>query len=103
MAQLLGTSRFIKTPLIKTRDGKDTYSIIEGFESLKKLSGENFQYYVVENCFVGRVDLIANNFYGDSHLEWVIVLANSPKNPLNWPAAGASIKIPNNTYVRSLF
>lgn len=103
MAQLLGTSRFIKTPLVKTRSGKDTYSIIEGFESLKELSGDNYQVYVVDSSYAARADLIAQNFYGDSHLEWVIVLANRPKNPLNWPAAGESIKVPRNTYVRSLF
>lgn len=103
MAQLLNTSRFIKTPLQKTREGKDTYGIIQGFDSLKNLSGEFYTMFTVDTCFAGRADLIAHNFYGDSHLEWIIVMVNRPKNPLNWPAAGDTIKIPKNTYVRSLF
>jgi len=103
MAQLLNTSRFIKTPLTKTRSGRETYGVVEGFDRLKNIAGDNFQFFTVDSCLSGRPDLIAHQFYGNSHLEWVIVIVNRPKNPLNWPAAGEVIKIPNNTFIRSLF
>lgn len=103
MAVLLNTSRFIKTPLTKTRDGKDTYGIIQGFDSLRDIDGDNIESFLVDSCYSGRPDLIAQLFYGNPHLEWVIVFANRPKNTLNWPKAGSTIKIPRNTFVRSLF
>lgn len=103
MAQLLSTSRFIKTPLIKTRSGKSTYGIIEGFDRLKNIQGNEYQSFTVDNSIAGRPDKIAARFYGDPHLEWIIVLANRPKNPLNWPRAGEVIKVPFNNFVRSLF
>jgi len=103
MPSLLNTSRFIKTPLTKTRDGKDTYGIMQGFDSLKNIDGDNVESFSVDSAYSGRPDLIAQLFYGNSHLEWVIVIANRPKNTLNWPSAGDVIKIPRNTFVRSLF
>jgi len=103
MAQLLNVSRFIKTPLTKTRSGRDTYGVIEGFDRLKNITGDDYDSFTVDSSLSGRVDLIAHQFYGNSHLEWVIVIANRPKNPLNWPATGEVIKVPKNTFVRSLF
>ena len=103
MARLLNTSRFIKTPLTATRDGRSTYGVFEGFEALKNIKGNEYQAFVVDGSFAGRADRIAKEFYGDPHLEWVIVIANRPKNPLNWPKTGDVIKIPNNTFVRGLF
>jgi len=102
MATLLGTSRFIKTPLIQSRSGKITYGLIEGFNKIKFITENNFTYYTVPNGLNGRPDLIARDYYGNSHLEWVIVLANRPKNTLNWPSIGDVIKIPNDSFVRSV-
>ena len=102
MASLLPTSRFKYTSLIKTKDGKDTYSRMEGFDALKNISGENFQFYTVPNTVEGRPDLIASNFYGNQHLEWVLVIANHPTNPLNWPKSGDIIKIPNRSFINGL-
>lgn len=102
MAFITGTSRFRKTPLIKTRDGKDTYGRVVGFDALRNLNIEDFTWYTVQSQFNGRPDLIAANNYGDPQLEWVLVLANKPFNTINWPATGERIKIPRNTFIRGL-
>lgn len=98
---ILSTSRFFKTSLVLTRDGKETYGRMDGFDSIKNINGDNFTFYTVPNELEGRADLIADNFYGDSHLEWVLVIANAAKNPLNWPKSGEVIKVPDEEFVRS--
>lgn len=44
-----------------------------------------------------RLDLLANQFYGDSNLWWVISAANTdlPQNSLNLPE-GTQLRIPSN-------
>lgn len=102
MAYITSISRFKRTSLIKTRTGKDTYGRIEGFDQIKFINERNYSMYIVEAGFDGRPDLIAAEFYGDPQLEWVIVIANRPKNPLNWPEIGESIKIPNSAWLRGI-
>lgn len=103
MATLLNTSRFINSSLIKTRSGRDTFGLVDGFDTLRNITGDNVTFYTADSSDVGRPDKLAAKFYGDPHLEWIIIFANRPKNPLNWPSAGDTIKIPNNSFVRSLF
>lgn len=103
MAVLLNTSRFTKTSLVRTRNNKDTYGVMEGFDKLKSITGENYTFYTVDNSEYGRTDLLASKFYGNPHLEWVLVMANKPKNPMNWPSVGEVIIVPNPNFVRALF
>lgn len=103
MAQYLSTSRFIKTPLIMSRSGKSTYGVVQGFDRLKNIKGNEYNALLVDGTNRGRPDLIALDAYGDSHLGWVIVFANKPKNPLNWPEVGEVIKVPTRSFVRGLY
>lgn len=101
MAFISSSSRFRRTNLLKTRLGKDTYGLINGFDEIKFIKENNYQEYTVPNSEEGRPDLISVRFYGDPQKEWVIVLANHPKNPLNWPKTGDIIKVPYPSFVRS--
>lgn len=99
MANLTGVSRFKRSKLIQTRSGKATYGVID-YKSIKNIDEENYTLFRVETGFEGRSDLIAARQYGDPHLEWVIILANAVKNPLNWPRPGDVIKLPKLSYIR---
>lgn len=82
-----------------TRSGKTTYGRIEGFDNLKNPPASQLMSFTVPNYMEGRPDIISNMFYQTVQLEWVIVLANHPKNPLNWPKTGDTIVIPRKSYV----
>lgn len=100
---VLSFNRFRRSDLIKTRDGAETYGRMEVYgDLLRNISGDDLIEWNVDNQFEGRPDLIANLFYGVSHYEWIIVFANRPKNPLNWPKTGDTIKIPKRDFVRSI-
>ena len=96
-------SRFKYTPFSLTQSGQATYGLLTGLDSLINITGDNLlPPYVVPNGVSGRPDLIAYNFYNNSHYDWIIVLANRPFNLLGWPLTGSMIKIPTPLFVRTL-
>ena len=97
------TSRFRFTPLMRTAAGKDTYGRMVGFEKLRNIPGSSYELYVVPNGLAGRPDLIALEFYGNQHLDWILVMTNRPSQPLHWPSIGETIKIPHRDFVNGLF
>lgn len=98
----LSYSRFRNTPLIKTKNGAETYGLMDGFSSLKNMTGDQYEEWIVTNEYEGRPDLIALKFYSLSFYEFIITMSNRPKNTLNWPKTGDTIKIPNMDFVRKL-
>lgn len=56
----------------------------------------------VDQQHAGRPDKIANEQYGSPFLEWVVVMFNSPLNPIGWPQAGSIIKIPTQQAISRL-
>lgn len=55
--------------------------------------------YVVPKNREGRPDLIANDFYGVSELDWVIIAFNNALDVFNWPTAGQIVIIPQSSRV----
>jgi hypothetical protein len=51
--------------------------------------------------YAGRPDLIANELYGDSSLDWVLIAVNNAADALNWPSAGSTIKVPIRSIITS--
>ena len=99
---VLPTSRFRFTDLL-IHNGKSTYGIISGIDDIKNPPDNEIDMHRVDMEEAGRPDLLAVGFYGTPHLAWVIVMANHPKNPLNWPKTGDVIKIPKKSFVNGLF
>jgi hypothetical protein len=95
-------NRFKYTDLITTRNGNETYGLMSGFNDLKNITDENYIKWTVESDYEGRPDMIANKFYRTPYYEWIVVFANRPKNPLNWPKTGDIIKIPSDQFVKKL-
>jgi hypothetical protein len=54
---------------------------------------------VIDQSNSGRPDTIANQYYGDPRLEWIVVLFNRPLEPIGWPQVGMVIKIPIRTVI----
>jgi hypothetical protein len=98
----LSYSRFRNTKLITTRNGNETYGLMDGFDELKNLNGDQYDEWIVSNEYEGRPDLVSYNFYNVSFYDWIIVMSNRPKNTLNWPKTGESIKIPKLSFIRTL-
>lgn len=56
----------------------------------------------VDSGYVGRLDLIAHDFYQDSNLWWIIALANKIDSVPTGVYLGLRLRIPNKPYVDSL-
>lgn len=54
----------------------------------------NDTYHRVKSNEVGRLDIIANNYYRNSLLWWVLAQANDIYNPIDSMYAGMIIRIP---------
>jgi hypothetical protein len=74
-------------------DVKDKSYFLELPKSLDVPSTFDDSTYRVEHKHVNRLDLMANMFYGDSKLWWVIAEANHLDNPTVIPY-GTTLKIP---------
>lgn len=94
--KLSKSSRFRTTePIIK--DGKETFGRWSRPAFMDaELIGENrtIKFHVTQK-YAGKAWMIANDVYGSPFLEWVVIMFNRPKNPLNWPRAGSVITLPN--------
>lgn len=68
----------------------------------KKLASDpsDFAYYV-ERKYEGRPDLLANAFYGDSQLWWLICQFNAIIDPLTELVEGKLIFLPDATRINS--
>ena len=88
-------SRFIDTDPIKF-NGIETFGKWQAPSFLDRsvLGEDDIIKLQIENRLEGRPDLIALEQYGNSLLEWVVVMFNKPKNPLNWPLTGEIIELP---------
>lgn len=96
-------SRFNETEPI-VRDGVSTFGlwIRPDVINIKDINEQDLVTIKVDQRHAGRPDVIANEQYGTSFLEWVVVMFNRPLNPLGWPQAGTIIKIPNRQVVSRL-
>ena len=55
----------------------------------------NEDYYIIARE-QDRMDLLANDFYGDPNLWWVIAMANDLDRDSVFPPLGFQLRIPNN-------
>lgn len=66
------------------------------------LPQENDRFLDVDDGYVGRLDLVAHDMYGDVNLWWVIALANKIDVIPTGVKFGMRLRIPEKTYVDSL-
>lgn len=91
------TSRFQNTKPILTRDGDPTYGIARKFRFLDadNLNDEDVNTFVVDANTAYRPDRLADLFYNDTELHWILIIFNRVDNPFNWPAVGQVIQYPS--------
>ena len=75
----------------KTLSGKTAY--LPTIYPSVTLSNED--YYIIARE-QDRMDLLANDFYGDPTLWWVIAMANDLDRDSMFPPLGFQLRIPNN-------
>ena len=85
-------SRFTMTEPILF-DGRETYGRWKN--PLTPAIYNNLILIVVNAHYAGRPDLISNELYGDSSLDWVLITVNNVTETLNWPKSGTTISVPS--------
>ena len=85
-------SRFLFTDKIKY-DGKKTFNRWVA-PDVVGLDNTRFSNYVVTAERQGRPDQISEDIYGTHIYWWILVAYNAPRNTLNWPLPGETIKAP---------
>lgn len=93
-------SRFVNTPAVII-DGHEVYGPWHVPDSLLRPSTFSPIRYKVPNSQAGRPDLIANQFYAASQLDWLIIAFNNATQVFNWPKAGEVINVINPSLVSS--
>ncbi len=94
-------SRFATTPTIFV-DGHEVYGAWNRPALLqRKLEENEVIRYSVTKSVEGRPDLISQEIYGTTSLDWVIISYNNARNVLNWPKVGDTLVLPIPTLVSS--
>lgn len=87
--KLRADSRYVITPLLQ--DGDDTFF---GLWVAPEIPFSTFDsFYTVNETDIGRLDSIANRYYGDPELWWVIAHVNNVNDQMAL-AAGTVLRIP---------
>jgi len=87
-------SRFRDTPTI-LQDGEEVWGTWHKQSFLTKQLPQSQQTaYRVGNDKEGRPDLIAQELYGTSKLDWLLIAHNDALDVFNWPRAGTVITAP---------
>jgi hypothetical protein len=84
-------SRYQYSKIIKNNEGKRLYSNTIYPEIEPSIN----DIYVI-TTMSDRLDVLANDFYGDSTLYWVIAMANNLPGDSLVPEPGTQIRIPSN-------
>lgn len=75
---------------------------LEWWERTQLVWNDTDSTYVVEPKSVGRLDLIASAFLGDSHLWWLIAQYNAILDPFNEVTVGRTLRIPSKDHAQSM-
>lgn len=88
----LRTDRYKNCDILVDKDTGDTLLATREIESIPVKPTD--MYHRVASHEIGRLDIIANNYYKNSLLWWVIAEANEIRNPFEDMRIGAIIRIP---------
>jgi hypothetical protein len=88
-------SRYNNTPAT-ILDGKIQYELWQSYGEIRRST--DYRIHVVRDTDVGRLDLIAYEYYGNPGWWWIIADANNVLDIFSL-RVGASLKIPSRTVV----
>ena len=78
--------------VLTLKDDTKLYHATNRYRGIKR--SNNDQWYTVTNQTINRLDLIAQQYYGDSNYWWVIAHANNIFDALNDIYVGKILRIP---------
>lgn len=92
-------SRYAFTPKVTTREKIYVYDI---YQKITIPTSSDDVYHVVTQTQDGRLDILAQMYYNDASLWWMIATANDMVDPFILPA-GVTVRIPSmNSYYMSV-
>jgi len=89
-------SRFVTSDPILTRDGDETFGIAKKFLFMdrKNLEEKDIITHTVTPSQARKLDVLAEDIYGNVDLHWIFPIFNRIENPLAWPLNGQVIEYP---------
>jgi len=75
-------------------NGEQSFGLYEFPERLKNLEPKDLINIKIAASHAGRPDLISEEYYRTPYYSWIIVMHNSPINPIGWPKIGSIVSIP---------
>ena len=94
-------SRYHKTSLLTTTVGTKNVAIWGVWDPIVFEDEDDDRIHMVRAVDLGRLDLLANQFYGNPNLWWVIATKNLIKNQLTDMTVGQRLRIPQRSSVLS--
>jgi hypothetical protein len=94
--------RFNNNTLITLEDGTVTFGLWDPPPFLRNpdlLTADQIGSYYVNNTREGKPEAIADDIYGSTLLDWILVYFNNVLNPMGWPKAGTTIAYPSRALV----
>jgi hypothetical protein len=94
-------SRFAISDPILTRGGDETFGIAKKFLFMDRnnLGDKDIQTHTVTFDQAGKLDVLAEELYGNADLHWIAPMFNRIENALSWPKNGQVIEYPSATVV----
>lgn len=89
-------SRFLLTELIESSDGSLYWGV---WEPVVFEQRDDELFHRVARNEIGRLDLIADQYYGNVNYWWVIATVNDILNPVEDMHAGDTLRIPSREYI----
>ncbi len=89
-------SRYKDTDLYADVDGNAFFG---PWEELEIQDPSDYELYQIKSKDIGRIDVLAYDFYGDPTLQWVIMNFNNIIDPIFDLEIGDKIKIPSKDQV----
>ena len=83
-------SRYKTTDVVRYKDQE----LLGSWPGFDWLNSEPWKIITIDASQAGRLDLIANQYYGLVDYWWAIMYYNNATN-LNWPRAGDVVKLPS--------
>jgi len=94
-------SRYVGVEAINF-NGVATFGLYSTPDKIKNLQPRDLISVKIDPGFAGRPDLISQQYYSTPYYCWVIVIYNSPVNPIGWPRGGSTILIPSPSVISEI-
>lgn len=93
MANKFARKNFLDT--VQTDVNQLDFLSFKWLDFKQSIKNKNVDYFRITDEFVGRLDLVAHDFYGNVFLWWILALVNDVLDPINDISVGKVLIIPS--------